>query len=50
MALVKTFSNTIAESKKQEKEITKLSVLDEKDKNTIYNLLFTENPVPKDKE
>ena len=50
MALVKTFSNTIAEAKKQEKEVAKLSVLDEKDKNTIYNLLFAEDSVPKDKQ
>lgn len=42
MALAKNFSNTVADKKEKKQEITELTELSESDKNTIFNLLFSE--------
>ena len=42
MALSKNFSNTIADKTEKKKEITKLTELNENDKKTIFNLIFSE--------
>ena len=50
MALPKTFSNTITESQKQKAEVTELAELEEKDKDTIFNLLFNEKKDSKEEQ
>lgn len=40
MPLDKSFDNVVTLKEESKKEITRLTVLDEKDKNTIYNLIF----------
>ena len=42
MALDKNFSNTVADKKDKAREIKKLTELTESDKNTIFNLIFSE--------
>ena len=48
MALKKTFSHIVKEEQKKEAKPTKLTVLDSKDPNTIYNLILAEKTAPKD--
>lgn len=43
MALDKSFDNVVAQKKENKREITKLTVLDKNDKNTIYHLIFAED-------
>lgn len=42
MALAKNFDTVGSKEKKEKREITRLTVLDRQDKNTIYNLIFAE--------
>lgn len=42
MALEIKYDNVVAPKKTGKKNITKLTVLDRQDKNTIYNLIFAE--------
>ena len=42
MALVNNFDTVGSKEKKEKREITRLTVLDRQDKNTIYNLIFAE--------
>ena len=48
MALNTSFNNVVPEEKRQEAKPTTLTVLNEKDKNTIYNLIFAEETDPED--
>lgn len=50
MALSKNFSNTVADKKEKKREITKLTELNENDKNTIFNLIFSETTNKKSPE
>lgn len=50
MAIKKDFSNTIADKKEKKKELDKLTVLNESDKNTIYHLVFSEESDKKDSQ
>lgn len=40
MPLNKNFNHVVAQKEEQKRELTKLTELDETDKNTIYNLIF----------
>ena len=42
MAMDKKFENIVVEQKKQKKRIDELTILKESDKNTIFNLIFSE--------
>ena len=48
MGMTKSFGNTVVDDRKKKKEEkpTKLTVLDEQDPNTIYNLIIAEKTVP----
>lgn len=50
MALEKNFSNTVADKEEKKKEITELTQLKESDKNTIFNLLFSDSSNEKAEE
>ena len=42
MALENNFKHVVDSNKKRKSEITELTVLDEKDRSTIYNLIFAD--------
>lgn len=42
MPLEKNYDNVVTQKEEKKQEITKLTVLEKTDKNTIYNLIFTE--------
>lgn len=42
MAMDKKFENIVVDQKKQKKRIDELTILKESDKNTIFNLIFSE--------
>ena len=42
MAMDKKFENIVVDQKKQKKRIDELTILKEADKNTIFNLIFSE--------
>lgn len=42
MAIKTDFSNTVADKKEKKKVLKELTVLEESDKNTIYNMIFSE--------
>lgn len=50
MAFDKNFSNTVADKKDKKREIKKLTELTPTDKNTIFNLVFSETPAEKTEE
>lgn len=50
MALERNFSNTVADKIEKKYEITELTELSESDKNTIFNLLFSETSNEKAEE
>lgn len=45
MPLEKNFGHAVAVTEEHKREFTKLTELDENDKNTIYNLIFTATEV-----
>lgn len=47
MAMDKKFENIVVDQKKQKKQIDELTILNESDKNTIFNLIFSEKPPEK---
>lgn len=45
MPLEKNFGHTVVVAEEHKRDFTKLTELDENDKNTIYNLIFAETKV-----
>ena len=43
MPLNKNFNNVVTQKKQNKRQITKLAELNQDDKNTIYNLIFTQS-------
>lgn len=47
MALEKKFSNTVPDEREKKREVEKLTELAEDDRNTIFNLIFSDRPEEK---